>query len=175
DFFQEWASGRNWLAGDPVYTSQDLTVPRYLGLRPDLDDPRRIQFNGHPPSSVLLGLPLAALDFGTAFGLWSLVSLAALLLSLWLIVRGLEVPHCAWSLLPLVALLAVCFPFWHHMVHGNVNLVLLLFLTLTWSAARSGRLWLAGAWLGAATAVKLFPGFLILYFLARRQWRVVAG
>ncbi len=78
-------------------------------------------------------------------------------------------------MLPLVALLAVCYPFWHQMVHGNLNLVLLALLTGTWAADRRGRPWLAGGLLGAAVAVKLFPAFLVVYFLARRRWKVLAG
>jgi hypothetical protein len=55
-------------------------------------------------------------------------------------------------------------------------LVLLFLLTAAWAADRSGRPAWAGALLGAAMAVKLFPGFLFLYFVARRRWRaVVAG
>ena len=37
------------------------------------------------------------------------------------------------------------------------------------------RAFLAGAFLAAAMAIKLFPGFLFLYFLLRRQWRVLVG
>jgi hypothetical protein len=48
-----------------------------------------------------------------------------------------------------------------------------LLLTATWAADRTGRPVGAGVWLGLATAVKLFPGFLFLYFVARRQWRSV--
>jgi hypothetical protein len=60
--------------------------------------------------------------------------------------------------------------------HGQWNLILLLLLTGVWAAERSGRPAWAGALLGASTAIKLFPGFLFVYFLARRQWAaVIAG
>jgi hypothetical protein len=75
--------------------------------------------------------------------------------------------------LPLVALLAVCYPFWHQMVHGNLNLLLLALLTATWAATRAGRPGWAGAALGTAAALKLFPAFLAVYFLARREWKVL--
>jgi len=57
--------------------------------------------------------------------------------------------------------------------HGQWNLILLLLVTGAWAAERSGRPAWAGVLLGAATAIKLFPGFLFLYFLARRQWTAV--
>jgi hypothetical protein len=52
---------------------------------------------------------------------------------------------------------------------------LLLLLILAWDADRSARPWWAGIWLGIATAIKLFPGFVVLYFLFRKQWRTVAA
>lgn len=173
DCFQEWASARSWTDGDAVYARHEVTVPHYLGLPFDPDDKWAVQVNAHPPTAVLLGLPFARLDFATAFLAWNVLSLAALLVCLLLIADGLGIPYPAWSLMPAVALLAVCFPFWHHMVHGNINLVLLLLLTGAWRAGRGGRPYLAGSLLGAAVAVKLFPGFLLVYFLARREWKSV--
>lgn len=52
-------------------------------------------------------------------------------------------------------------------------MVLFLLITGGWAADRSGRKKLAGALLGAATAVKLFPVILFLPFIVRREWRVV--
>jgi hypothetical protein len=73
----------------------------------------------------------------------------------------------------LVALLLICSPFRQQVGQGQLNLPLLLLLTGIWLADRSGRLCWAGVLLGLATAVKLFPGFLFLYFVARREWKAV--
>ncbi len=175
DFFQEWASARNRLTGLPVYTPHAVTLPRYLGQRLPPDTPWTVDVNAHPPPAVLLAFPLAPLSFPTAFLLWNLISAAALLASLWLIARGLPWRCSVWVVLPLVALLSVCYPFWHQMIHGNLNLVLLALLTGCWAAARSGRPGCAGVLLGAAAAVKLFPAFLAFYFLARRQGKVLGA
>src|SRR5262249_28940655 len=56
---------------------------------------------------------------------------------------------------------------------GQLNLILLLLLTGTWGAQRRDRPGWAGVLLGAATAIKLFPGFLFLYFVLQRQWKGV--
>ena len=58
---------------------------------------------------------------------------------------------------------------------GQFNLVLLVLLTGSWTADRSGRPLLAGALVGVATAIKLFPGFLLLYFVVRRDWKAIAA
>jgi hypothetical protein len=64
----------------------------------------------------------------------------------------------------------LCRPLLQQLIHGQLNLVLLLLVTGAWAADRSGRPGWSGVLVGAATAIKLFPGFLFLYFLLRRQW-----
>src|SRR5262249_12063331 len=105
--------------------------------------------------------------------LWNLLSLACLAISAWLIVDNLDLPFAPWALLPAVALLMLCYPFWHQMVHGQLNLVLLLLLTGVWLADRQGRPRWSGALLGVATAIKLYPGFVFLYFFLRRDWSAI--
>src|SRR6266849_5031358 len=105
DFFQEWASARNFLEGLPVYTSQEVTLERYIGIKRKPEDPRFIEYNAHPPTTVLLALPLAKLEFAHAFLIWNLVSLLALGLGSWLIVRHLNTPFTYWCLLPTITLL----------------------------------------------------------------------
>jgi hypothetical protein len=173
DFFQEWASARNFRSGLPIYTNQGQTMDLYLGVRL----PYRsfgIHFNAHPPPSVLLVLPLAWLDYPDAFLVWSLLSLAALAVSGWLIVRHLGLPFSAWSLLPAVTLALVCNPFRQQMIQGQLNLVLLLLLVGLWAAERSDRAAWAGVCLGLAAAIKLFPALFFVYYLLRRRWAVLA-
>jgi hypothetical protein len=173
DFFQDWASGRNFLEGARIYESHEVTIERYLGFRPT-----RIDFplNAHPPTSVLVAIPFAGLDYPAAVLAWNLLSLALFAFSLLAIARALAIPVCIWSLFPLLALALVCGPLRVQVVMGQFNLVLLLFFTCIWLADRNDRPFLAGMLLGVATAVKLFPGLFFLYFAAQRRWKtIVAG
>jgi hypothetical protein len=175
DFFQEWASARNLFTPLPIYTNHKVTIPLYLGY--DASDLGRIKVdidvNAHPPTSVLLAVPLAGLDYPDAVFVWNLLSLGALGVSLWLVGRELKISWPLWSLFPAVALLLLCNPLRQQVNHGQLNLVLLLLLTGTWVAYRSGRPVWAGYLLAAATAVKLFPGFFFLFFALQRQWKIV--
>lgn len=171
DFFQEWASARNYFEGLPVYTQQEITMLRYLDYRKKSWE-FGIAYNAHPPASVLLALPLARLDYSDAFLVWSLASLAAGAVSGWLVVRQLDLRFTLWTLAPTLALVLVCNPFRQQMNQGQLNLILLLLLTGTWAADRSGRPAVAGLLLGLATAIKLFPGLLFVYYLLRRRWDV---
>jgi hypothetical protein len=174
DFYQDWASGRNWWNGLPVYTDHRVTIPRYIGPV----DPfcLRVEFNAHPPSSILVIIPWATMDYRAALLGWNLLSLGMLLASLEIIRRSLEVPLTARLIASAVIFLLLSRPLFMQLFHGQWNLMLLLLVTGTWAADRSGRPAWAGLLLGGATAIKLFPGFLFLYFLARRQWTtMIAG
>lgn len=174
DFFQEWASARNYFDGLPIYTNHAVPIERYFAGKLDV---RRslVIVNAHPPTSVLAAFPFAGLDFHRAFLVWNLVSLPMLAISIGLVFRELALPFGAWSILPLISLLLLCSPLWQQIHQGQWNLCLLLLITGTWAADRSGRPRLAGVLLGTATAIKLFPGFLLLYFAQRRRWATVGA
>ncbi len=58
---------------------------------------------------------------------------------------------------------------------GQSNTMLLLCIVgLIWWSLR-GRSFRAGLWIAAAAAIKVFPAFLGLFALLRRDWRMVAG
>jgi hypothetical protein len=174
DFYQDWASGRNWWNGLPVYTNHRVTIPRYIGPV----DPfcLRVEFNAHPPTSVLVMIPWALLDYGKALLAWNLLSLGMLLASLEIIRRLLGFPLSLGSIAATAIFLLLSRPLLMQLFHGQWNLLLLLLLTGAWAAERSGRPAWAGVFLGVATAIKLFPGFLFLYCLLRGRWTaVIAG
>lgn len=175
DFFEDWASAKNFLGGLPVYTSHKLTAERYLGHPMESSNTTLVDLNWHPPPSVLLALPFAGLSYPKAIFVWNLLSLAALGVSIGLIVRGLGLPFSLWALCPLTVLLLACSPLAEQFFFGQSNLLLLLLLTGVWLAQRAGRLVGAGLLLGTATVIKLFPGFLLVYFVLRRQWKAVAA
>jgi hypothetical protein len=173
DFFQEWASARFLLNGQPIYTDLRVAIERYLGGPAEVK--MYVEVNAHPPTSVLLAVPFAVLDFPDAAFAWNLLSLAALGVSLWLMGRQLGVPMTIWSVFPAIVILLLCNALWQQVMLAQLNLVLLLMITGLWAADRSGRWRTAGILLGAATAIKLFPGFLFVYFALRRQWWVVVA
>jgi hypothetical protein len=169
DFFQEWASARNYQSGLPVYSDQRETLPKYTGYQAAKVEVT-IPWNAHPPASILLALPFASLDYRDAHLAWNLAMLPLLAASFFLIIRSLALPFSGWSVLPTIALAICCFPLISQFIYGQLNPVLILLITAAWSLDRHNRSGLAGIALGAAAALKLFPAFLFLYFLARRKW-----
>ena len=55
---------------------------------------------------------------------------------------------------------------------GNWSLVLAVLTVLAWRCARTGRSRGAGALLGLAIAIKLFPAVLLGFFVLKRAWRI---
>jgi hypothetical protein len=73
--------------------------------------------------------------------------------------------------LPALALLPFCWPVLGNLQLGQLNLVLVLLVTTIWALERSGRSNTAGLLVGASAAIKLFPAYLAVYYLARGKPR----
>ncbi len=171
DFVQEWASGRNYLHGYPIYEPLAEAVPRHISGRYF----GTVQINAHPPASVLVSLPFAPPEYATAFLAWGLTSLMALGISLWLMMRSRGLGYSAWALLPIGSLLLTSNSLAQQVNQGQWNLFLLLMIVGVWYAERHDRALLAGLLIGLAAAIKIFPAYLGLYLLMRRRWDGVVG
>jgi alpha-1,2-mannosyltransferase len=128
-----------------------------------------IEYNAHPPFSVLLALPLAQLNYPDAVLVWNAISLAAFLVSLVIVVTVLPVPRTLF--LPALASLVFCHPLYGNIYQCQLTLILVLAVTAIWVLERSGRSTTAGLVLGAAAAIKLFPAYLAVYYVARGRHR----
>jgi Glycosyltransferase family 87 len=167
DFYQDWGSARNHLVGLPVYTPHATSLPRHLGVR--FDPLSSIGCNAHPPTSVLLALPLARLDYPDAVLVLNVISLAAFLVSLVIVAVALPVPRMLF--LPILASLVFCHPLYANLHLGQYTPILVLLVTAIWALERSGRSGTAGLLVGAAAAIKLSPAYLAVFYLAQRQIR----
>jgi hypothetical protein len=175
DFFQDWASARNFLEGLPVYSNHRVTIPRYLG-KTDLNrNDLVVDINAHPPTSILLLVPFGALPYRDALFCWNLLSLGMFAASLTLVWQRLPIPFSVQSLFRATTVFLLCFPLLEHIHFGQITLLVLLLLTGVWAADRADRPILAGVLLGAAVAIKLFPAVLFLFFIMRKRWQTVAS
>jgi hypothetical protein len=174
DFFQEWYSAHLWWSGQSPYAPMESGARAHLHISPEVTQglPR---LNAHPPGAVLLALPLGELDFADAFAVWGTLSAWCLAVSVPLLIRGLRPALPGWAVLPLGVAVALSAPFWAQLVHGQLNLFLLLLIVGAWLADRSGRPLLAGGLIGTAALVKLFPAYLLVYFVLARRWRALAA
>ncbi len=159
DFYQDWASARNLAAGRAPYAKLDGWL---------------FDYNAHPPTSILLAVPFAGLDYITASVAWNLFCLALLAASVALLLAELRPGAGPASFATAMLLLCLWPPLWEHLTQGQLSLAMLFLLTLAWREARHGRDRSAGALLGLAAALKLFPALLILYLAVHRRWRLAS-
>ncbi|HEX4561487.1 MAG TPA: glycosyltransferase family 87 protein [Gemmatimonadales bacterium] len=119
-----------------------------------------------PPFALLSIAPfalIAHLSLPLAKGCWAAFSILCLAWSLWRTQR-----FGGWAMF--LALLAVALPIQYNFQHLNINTPLLA-LAIATADDLEGHEARAGVWTAAATALKLFPGLLILLFALRRKWK----
>ena len=177
DFFQDWASARDWLEGRSPYEKLSDSLERLMGI-PVASEGKPgasmdITVNAHPPFSLLVILPFALLPYEQALLAWNMVMLGIFFGSLWVCWRLLELPWCSWSILPAVTVFLLCGPVQSQIIQGQWNFLLLALLVGTWWAIRREQQLLAGCLIGLATAIKFTPAFFLLYFLLQRQWKAL--
>jgi hypothetical protein len=170
DFVQEWLSARCYWQGEPVYLLQRGAMRRVTGQDlPQLDER---PWNAHPPVAVLVALPFGLIaDYRTAHLIWNLTTFALFLIGLALIARELRLPLHWWSVCPVIVLVIADNPVISQLWHAQLNFLLAFLLTVAWVAHRNGYRSVAGIATGLAIAIKLFPGLVLVYFVAARMWR----
>ena len=140
-------------AGFDAWHSQDPYLMREG--RPDL-------FKYGPIWSIIL-IPLSALPDGVAPLIWYFINAGAFWWACVLYKRILADQEARFTLMELLLLFPLLLT---NGFYGQINSLLLLLIVLSMRAHPSPA---AGVWLGAATWMKLFPGFLILLWL--KSWK----
>ena len=124
-----------------------------------------------PPFTIFGLVPfalVARVSLPLSQALWAAANVAGL---------GWSVARIAgrWGWRPaLLAVAAVAKPLQGNFEHLNLLVVLLTLIVAAVVDLAEGRERRAGLWIGIATAVKVFPGLLLLYFAYRRRWRGLA-
>jgi alpha-1,2-mannosyltransferase len=131
-----------------------------------------------PPGQSVFFVPFALLDRVSGPStrvLWYAINLTALFAGAWLWVRTIAGPpgNGRNDLRPMfwASLAAVALPAQTNFEHQNMNALLLLLTGAGAFKLVHGRAWTAGAWLGLAAGLKVFPALLVVYLAWRRQWR----
>lgn len=124
-----------------------------------------------PPFALGLLTPLALV------GRWSVPVAQALwaVFNVWCLVWCVAYAGRRWSWRTAVlGVGAVAKPLQANFEHQNITVVLLLLVMLTHAALEADDETRAGWWVGAATALKAFPGLILGFLLLRRRWRALA-
>lgn len=142
----------------------------------------RWQYEGHPnirftytPFAALVFVLGRALPFTVMLGLVALVSVFALLATVWIAFRELgwrSLASRAGATLLLGGLVFWSEPVQRGLYLGQVELVLMA--VVVWDLCQPDRRWWKGAATGLAAGIKLIPGIFILYLLLTRRYKQAA-
>ena len=162
DFCQDYFAGRYVLQGLSAY----LPVHCWAGYT---RIPAPIEYDAHPPFSVLLTLPLSLLPRLSATLLWGFFCLASYLAAGWLLLKEL-----GWHTLAKVTLFVLASALWPPLrlaedMQNSAQLLLLL-LVAAWVLERRGHSTWAGVLIGLAGLLKVWPAALLLGALLLRRW-----
>lgn len=163
DFCQDYQAAHWFLQGAPVY--QPIHCWSLAS-----NAPAPLEYDAHPPSSLAFFLPFGLLTRTSAELIWGALSLAAYLLSGWLLLREI-----GWHGLPGMAIFIAGSVLWTPLTGAeqgqNLAQALTLLIVLAWLLERKGRAYSAGWLLGLGGALKLWPAALLPGAVARGRWR----
>jgi hypothetical protein len=151
----------------------------------------------YPPLLAILMVPLAdpppgaaatgMIPFAVSAALWYVFGLGCLALAVHWLASALEQTSAnpevrsqprgcrRWWALRLVPILACMSPIGHTLMRGQTNLLVLALLCGMAAATLHGRRLLAGVCLAGAICIKVYPVFLLLFPLWRRDGRCLLG
>lgn len=146
-----------------------------------ITDPENISFIDYvyPPFYGWFLIPLTKFSFSAALGIWRVLSIVFLGLAIWLLGK-IMVPADLWrrhrslvvvGLSAAMMLTGFSFPVIFALVEGQVILLIFFLLVLSLWAYGSRKKIGAGLALALAGAIKIFPLFLLIYFLIKKNLR----
>lgn len=158
DFAQDYLVAKATVSGLNPYLPLNL-LGQEFGVPNELSHP-----SPHPPSFVVMCLPLVLFSFQTAAFSWLMIGLTSLLISLQLLFR-LSLIRLMVTFLIAMAWPPVIFD----LSLGQLMLPQLLLLTFTWLALRSERELVGGMFLGFAISMKLIAWPLLVFLIIKKR------
>lgn len=168
--------GHLYLGAAAVAEGADPYDPRVLFRLADAaEDERRVERLNpyvYPPLLAVVLRPLAWFSFDDAFGIWTAFNV--LLFGVATALLPLVVPELRrrWQITAFAAvLIAFFYPLYRSFSAGQLNVVVLAVVVGAYAALSRNRQGWAGAILALGAMLKILPGVLLFYLLARRAWR----
>jgi hypothetical protein len=166
-------AARRLVAGEDIYADAGPFQQAVIAGSFSMKDDTVVWPYVYPPLIALLFTPVLGLPVEVVRAGWWAVNVAALLAGTWLCLRALG------RITPLRAALALVLlwrfePVVVALRLGQIEVLQYLLLAATLYALSAGRERWAGVALGLATAIKFFPGALIVLLLWQRRWRAAS-
>ncbi|MBI1258243.1 MAG: DUF2029 domain-containing protein [Chloroflexi bacterium] len=149
DFGAYYEGAQRLLSGQPLY--QGYIGNTYI----------------YPPLLAQMLMPMTALSRQTANALWFILNLGLLAGVAAILDRISQRRGFWWIMTPLF------FPALEAVVVGQITIVMLALFVAVWVTAHQKKAAWCGGILAFASWLKIYPALMILYFIWKRDWRVV--
>lgn len=170
DVLQEYLASKAVLDGIDPYTSLDELAARYIGPITYLPHPMP-----YPPPSILLSLPFGLLDVKSATIAWFLVEVVCIVFVAYMTLKLLRTKASAVNILLTSLILFAWHPFWEDLLYGQLSILVLTLLVFAFYLRQKGENFWAGIVLGLPIAIKLFGWLLLIFFILKKNWKLVIG
>ena len=156
DFLVLWSAAKDLFMGTNPYTDSHLIYPYFL-----------------PPFNTVFYILCIFLSYKLAQGIFVILSLLATFSSVYFVFINIFRRGSWISFSLIISLTLLSFPTKFTFGMGQVNLISLFLLVLTYSFYIKERFLWAGIFLSVAIISKPVLGFLIIFFLFKRAWKVI--
>lgn len=129
----------------------------------------------YPPIFLVLLSPVGFLTYELAEKVWILVSYMSIIGSIYILIKIIKRKALLVSFLTVYSLFMLSFPVKFTLGMGQINLILLLLISLSFYFFQGKQQYLSGAFLALAATIKLSPVVLLLFYVRKKQWKVVVS
>lgn len=134
-----------------------------------------LNLSPHPPTLVLLFSLLSGVSFLALSLFWYAGSVLAVMASLAISFKLFGLSEYKKSLAVVLSLLFLSLPLGFDLQSGQLNTFILLIACLHAWLYQAGKRFTAGAILGLGFAIKLFGSLFVLYYLYKREYKLLSG
>jgi len=156
DFRVMWLATRDLITGRNPY----LNLEVFTGL-------------GYPPNTLLFYLPLTCFPYKISQAIFIFLSLASTVGSVYLSLKITLSKVSLFALFSALSLTLLSFPTKFTLGMGQNNLIALLLLLLGYYFYLHKKLAVSGILLGSAITLKPIFIFFLLFFLAKKEWKII--
>lgn len=127
----------------------------------------------YPPTALLFFFPFGIIPYGLSEKIWTFLSVSALITSIFFILKLVNKKLDILIFLLVFGLAMLSFPVKYNLGMGQVNLFILLLVSLCFYGYRNNNKNFAGVALGVASAIKLAPVLLLFFFIRKKEFKLV--
>lgn len=145
----------------------------FNGQNPYLQDKNYFTAQSYPPFTLIFFIPFSFLFYEIAAKIWVFLSILMVLYAIHILNKIYNLPFFSPFNLLLSSFVFLSFPLKFTLGMGQINILILLLLTLVFYYLQKNKLYYSGIFLAISFEIKFFPAILLLYFIIQKKWKIL--